>query len=220
MFICLLKAHPWVLTPTSCTAKRNISSSKEVECSGLVCVRVCVWEKERKAKRSESERESEREGWGGVHHCIKWDWAQGPFCHRAGLICQWWAVRSWGKAGTKVLKGCVTMRVLRWEPSRVGQRLHGTSCANHSAIITICKCVCVSLCVCYPGALCGHSWRGARTHAAVFLWAFLVMHSWTEALQGSNLEVINRLFGSTKITSLASSHPLLKKLLWNTWKVY
>lgn len=59
---------------------------------------------------------------------------KGPFCHRQGLICQWRAVRSQGKAGTKVLKGCVTMRALRREPSRVGPRQHGTSCANHSAI--------------------------------------------------------------------------------------
>lgn len=37
MFICLLKAHPWVLTPTSSTAKRNISSHRRrFQC---VCVR-------------------------------------------------------------------------------------------------------------------------------------------------------------------------------------
>lgn len=43
MFICLLKAHPWVLTPTSSTAKRNISSRRRW-CAIYVCV--CVWVKE------------------------------------------------------------------------------------------------------------------------------------------------------------------------------
>lgn len=55
-----------------------------------------------------------------------------------------------------MLKGCVTMRVLRAEPSRVGHRQHGTSCANHSAITFLCN----------PEALCGHSTGGARTGAA------------------------------------------------------
>lgn len=36
MFICLLKAHPWVLTPTSSTAKRNISSRRR-RCAVCVC---------------------------------------------------------------------------------------------------------------------------------------------------------------------------------------
>lgn len=44
-----------------------------------------------------------------------------------------------GEAGTKVLKGCVTMRVLRGEPLRVGHRQHGTGCANHSAITFLWK---------------------------------------------------------------------------------
>lgn len=145
MFICLLKAHPWVLTPTSSTAKRNISSRRR-RCAVCVC---WVWVR----------------GGGGVHHSIKWGWAQGPFCHRQGLICQWWAVRSWGKEGTKVLKGYVTMRVLRGEPSSVGHRLHGTSCAHHSAITFLCN----------PEALCGHSWRDARTQAAMSLWALLAI---------------------------------------------
>lgn len=144
MFICLLKAHPWVLTPTSSTAKRNISSRRR-RCAVCVC---WVWVRG-----------------GGVHHSIKWGWAQGPFCHRQGLICQWWAVRSWGKEGTKVLKGYVTMRVLRGEPSSVGHRLHGTSCAHHSAITFLCN----------PEALCGHSWRDARTQAAMSLWALLAI---------------------------------------------
>lgn len=118
MFICLQKAHPWVLTPTSSTAKWNISSRRR-----WCAICVCVWEG----------------GVGGVHSCIKWVWARGPFCHRQGLICQWRAVRSCGKVGTKVLKGCVTMRVLRGEPSSAGRRLPGTSFANHSAITFLCQ---------------------------------------------------------------------------------
>lgn len=42
MFICLLKAHPWVLTPTSSTAKRNISSRRRWR---AICVCVFVWVK-------------------------------------------------------------------------------------------------------------------------------------------------------------------------------
>lgn len=42
MFICLLKAHPWVLTPTSSTAKRNISSRRR-RYAICVCERECEW---------------------------------------------------------------------------------------------------------------------------------------------------------------------------------
>lgn len=160
MFICLLKAHPRVLTHTPSTTKRNISFHRRYMRT-LACLCVCVWM---------SAGEGRRGGVGGVHHCIKWSWAQGPFCHRQGLICQWRAVRSWGKAGTKVLKGCVTMRVLRGEPSRVGPRQHGTSCANHSAITFLCN----------PEALCGHSARGTRTQTATegpILTALCFLHS-------------------------------------------
>lgn len=78
MFICLLKAHPWVLTHTSSTTKHNISSHRR-RLEMCVCTWVCVG------------------GAGGgqlgefitaINEAERWD----PFVRR-GLICQWWAVK-------------------------------------------------------------------------------------------------------------------------------
>lgn len=98
MFVCLLKAHPWALTPP-------LSLQHPLLLNGMLLLRkcaspcVCVWTREWDCAVRMSEG-----GGGGFHHRIKWGWAQGPLCHRVGLICQWWAVRSWGRERNKGAK--------------------------------------------------------------------------------------------------------------------
>lgn len=114
-----------------------------------MCVCVDEWESKRAGW-------VEGVGWGGTSSLHQMKLSAGTLLSQTGTHLPMVSCKVLGETGTKVLKGCVTMRVLRGEPLRVGHRQHGTSCANHSAITFLWK----------PEALCGHSAGGARTRAA------------------------------------------------------
>lgn len=141
MFICLLKAHPWVLTPPPPPLNGTFLLA-----GGGVCVE--------ESERGEEECREERWWWWwGASSLHQMKPSAGTLLSQTGTHLPMVSCKVLGEAGTKVLKGCVTMR---------GAFKSGTQAARDG----LCQSLRNYFFVEKAEALCGHSAGGARTRAA------------------------------------------------------